>query len=274
MIKIFLSLILSILILPISNAFAKTADFKIDGPNGKLVGILQTPNSLTSFPLVIFSHGFTGNKNGTIEVEIAKRLEKIGIASIRFDYDGHGESGGDFQSMTVPKEIEDLKAIYSYATTLDGVTSISLAGHSQGGVVTSMVAGDLGKKKIKSVVLMSPAAALREDAIRGTVMGVNYDSLNPPEYVELPFGDYRLGREYILTAQRLPIYETAEGYRGDVCIVHGLADVVAPYTTALHYDHLYKKSELHLIEGADHVFSNHLDAAAEIVVDFLKRHSK
>lgn len=59
------------------------------------------------------------------------------------------------------------------------------ASPSQGGVVTSMVAGELGAKK--AVAFMAPAAVLRDDAIRGNLFGFKYDSLNPLEYVGFVF---------------------------------------------------------------------------------------
>jgi pimeloyl-ACP methyl ester carboxylesterase len=34
-----------------------------------------------------------------------------GIASVKFDFNGHGESEGEFSGMTVPNEIEDAKYI-------------------------------------------------------------------------------------------------------------------------------------------------------------------
>ncbi|MBR1420442.1 MAG: alpha/beta fold hydrolase [Selenomonadaceae bacterium] len=274
--KFLLMLILSIFMIPFSISSAQSSSFSIPGPNGNLSGILNTPDNISEFPLVILSHGFTSSKESDVIVAVDKALTSLGIATIRFDFDGHGESDGDFQFMTVPKEIEDLKTIYKYATSIEGVTSISLLGHSQGGVVTSMVAGDLGKKKIKSVVLMAPAAILREDAIRGNTQGAIYDPLDPPEYVELEKRGktLKLGRDYIKTAFDLPIYETAEGYRGDVCIIHGTGDRVVPYTVALHYQHIYRNPELHLIPREDHGFSNDIDGAAKIAAEFLSRHLK
>lgn len=124
-------------------------------------------------------HGFTANKEGELLKYLADDLEKYGIASLRFDFNGHGQSEGRFQDMTVPNEIEDAKCVYAYASRLPEVKNISLAGHSQGGVVASMTAGILGTEKVKSIALMAPAAVLREDAIRGTIFDKHYDAENP-----------------------------------------------------------------------------------------------
>ena len=154
-------------------------------------------------PMVIFCHGFGGSKDGPLFELITDTLQAHGIASIRFDFNGHGESEGDFQEMTVPNEIEDAKHVYAYVRDLRYINSIAIVGHSQGGVVASMTAGQLGTDALRAVVLMAPAAVLRDDAIRGSTMGKMYDPLDPPEYVEL-WGGKKLGREYIKTAFWLP----------------------------------------------------------------------
>ena len=169
--------------------------------------------------------------------------------------------------MTVLNEIEDAKKVYNYASELPNVMSISIAGHSQGGVVASMVAGELGTKKINAIVLMAPAVVLRDDAIRGQLMGVTYDSINPPEYVEI-FGGHKVGRNYILTAQTLPIYETAEKFTGAALAIHGTADVIVPYTYSLSYKKIYKRGEVELIDRADHSFVGNEKRVAKIATDF------
>ena len=53
-----------------------------------------------------------------------------------------------------------------------------------------MTAGELGDKVIKNVVLMAPAAVLRDDAIRGNTQGAEYNPWNfKGDYVELPRGE-------------------------------------------------------------------------------------
>jgi pimeloyl-ACP methyl ester carboxylesterase len=105
---------------------------------------------------------------------------------------------------------------------------VALLGNSQGGVVASMVAGELGKKNISAVVLMAPAAVLRGDAIRGNTKGKTYDPLNPPEYVDLG-NNLKLGRDYITTAFSLPIYETAAKYHGFTQDLKKATDIAADW---------------------------------------------
>ena len=271
MLKFLLAMML--LLIPLT-ASAQSQDVSIDGDHGKLSAILQTPDAKT-YPLVIICHGFTANKEHLLLKNLADELEARGIASIRFDFNGHGNSDGDFQDMTVVNEIVDAKKVYDYASGLPNVKSISIAGHSQGGVVASMVAGELGANKIKAVVLMAPAAVLRDDALRGSLFGSHYDAANPPEYVEINnHGLKRVGRNYITTAQTLPIYETAEKFTGAALMIHGTGDVVVPYTYSLSYKKIFKRGEINLLDGADHSFHGDESRVAKIAADFFANQLK
>lgn len=55
-----------------------------------------------------------------------------------------------------------------------------------------MVAGQLGST-IHSVALCTPAAVLRDDALRGQLQGATYDTSNLPYYV--PIRDSKLTRK-------------------------------------------------------------------------------
>ena len=143
--------------------------FYINGSQGKLAAKISLPllEASQKCPMVILSHGFGGDMTFHLWEPIIKILNENGIGVLRYDFNGCGQSEGEFQNMTVLNEIEDLLCVISYVRSLSVTENISLVGHSQGGVVTSMVSGDCGDKQIKCEVLLSAAAVLREDAIRG-----------------------------------------------------------------------------------------------------------
>ena len=246
----------------------------IDGDHGRLKALIQKPELQPGqqCPMVIFCHGFSGTKDGPMFELVCDTLQAHGIASIRFDFNGHGESEGEFKDMTVPNEIEDAKKVVEYVRDLRWVSDLAIAGHSQGGVVASMTAGQLseeqGESVFKVVVLMAPAAVLREDAIRGNTMGKQYDPFDPGEYVEL-WGGLKLGGNYIRTAFSLPIYETAAKYQGPALIIHGTADRVVPYTYGERFHQIWPKSELVIQDYFDHGFSQNIYRTTDIVSDYL-----
>lgn len=252
---------------------AKGERVSIDGDHSRLQAIIQKPNLKEGeqCPMVVFCHGFGGSKDGPLFELVCDTLQAHGIASIRFDFNGHGQSEGEFKDMTVPNEVEDAKKVVEYAKSLPYVSDLAIVGHSQGGVVAAMTAGTLSsadKPAFRAVVLMAPAAVLRDDAIRGSTFGKTYDPLDPPEYVEL-YGTQKLGRNYIKTAFTLPIYETAANYQGPALIVHGNGDRIVPYTYGERFHKIWPESEFVLQEYFDHGFSQNIYRSTDIVAQYL-----
>ena len=243
----------------------------IKGAVGVLDAILQKPilQPGEKCPVVIIMHGLMMRKEFILLKKLADRLQLIGIASIRFDFNGHGKSEGEFQNMTVPIEIDDARSVLDYATKLDFIENVSLMGHSQGGVVASMLAGQLGDDKIKSMVLMAPAAVFKDQAIEGNTLGVPFNPHDIPEYVSA-YGR-KIGRMYLKTAQDLPIYETAAKYEGAVCIIQGKKDDLVPYRYAEKYSEIYKNCELHLLYNEVHLFGYDMDLAINIATGFFDK---
>lgn len=236
----------------------------------QLVGTREEPFG-EIYDMAIIFHGFTANRNTSLLKEITNILQDENIASVRFDFNGHGDSDGKFENMTVLNEIEDANAILNYVKTDPHVRNIYLVGHSQGGVVASMLAG-LYPDLIKKVVLLAPAATLKNDALEGNTQGVTYNPDHIPD--RLPFKDLTLGGFYLRIAQQLPIYEVSAQFTKPVCLIHGTDDTVVSPNASKKYDQIYQNSTLHLIEGADHCFSdNYQKNAVNLTADFLQNNN-
>lgn len=236
-----------------------------------LRGTMTKPDAET-FNMVILMHGFTSNRGmqpDQLLYQIAQRLQAKNMATLRFDFNGHGQSDGKFEDMTVLNEISDGKAILDYARTIPGVQKIYLLGHSQGGVVASMLAGYY-HDVVDKLVLLAPAATLKDDALKGDTQGYTYDPKHIPDKLPIKKG-LTLGGFYLRTAQTLPIYEVASQYTGPVWIVHGLDDRVVDKIASTRYDDCFEKSNLTLLPHADHGFTEGESRAEvlDIVENFL-----
>ena len=256
------------------SLFSPRPSYEVFGPHGGISHTLTLPDSFDTSkdkcPLAVLMHGFMSKKEMYPMPAIAKALAQAGIASIRFDFDAHGKSEGKFMDMTISSEIADAQAILAYAHNLPFVTDIVLIGHSQGGVVAGMLAGELenGPDRPKCVVQLAPAAVLKDDAIAGRCMHAKYDASNPPEYVNVFF--HKLGRSFILEAQKLPIYEVSAQYSGPVCLIHGDKDKIVPLKYSEHYHQSYKTSELHILKGEGHLMNGDKARLVETITTFLK----
>ena len=214
-------------------------------------------------------HGFMANKRLEPLKSIAASLQAVGIASLRFDFDGHGRSDGRFTDMTVLTEIADARAVYDYVRTLDFVDKVAFLGHSQGGVVAGMLAAELGAEKVCCVVQLAAAAVLKDDALNGVLMGKHYDPVNPPETLRVFF--HKVGRDYFTVAQKLPIYETSTRYTGPVLLIHGTKDKIVPFSYSERYHEGYADSQLHLLDGENHFLSKCRKQVIALSVDFLRK---
>ncbi|MCZ0777500.1 alpha/beta hydrolase, partial [Lactobacillus delbrueckii subsp. allosunkii] len=79
-------------------------DVEIKRDGLTLRGILTKPTTAT-FNLVIIFHGFRGYKEDPLLEKIASKLEAAGLATLRFDFAGLGQSDGDFKDMTIFSEL-------------------------------------------------------------------------------------------------------------------------------------------------------------------------
>ncbi|MDO5735887.1 MAG: alpha/beta fold hydrolase [Propionibacteriaceae bacterium] len=80
----------------------------------------------------VFAHCFTCSKDVVAASRIARELTGHGIAVLRFDFTGLGQSGGDFADTTFSSNVDDLVNAADFLRTRHQAPSI-LVGHSLGG---------------------------------------------------------------------------------------------------------------------------------------------
>src|SRR3954451_22306905 len=80
----------------------------------------------------IFAHCFTCSKDSKGAAYIGQALAARGIAVLRFDFTGLGQSGGDFADSNFSSNIEDIVCAANYLREHHGPAQI-LVGHSLGG---------------------------------------------------------------------------------------------------------------------------------------------
>ena len=246
----------------------------IKGPFGNISAEMLLPRSFDKehdhCELVILMHGFLGSMKAAPLGFLSRMLVKHGYAVLRFDFDGYGKSEGSQRDNTVPKMIEDAKAVWDYASNLSFVDQIILLGHSQGGVVAGMLAGRLEKAGTPpaGLIQLAPASILKEYASKGRFLSVRCDPMNPPETINV-YG-FEMGREYILSAQNLPIKEESSWFTGQVCLLHGTWDPIVSIACSERYDALWQKCEFHVIPGTEHLFLFHRRTVRRLILEFIK----
>lgn len=226
--------------------------------NKCLRGTMHVPyKENKKFPIVIMFHGFGANRieHYSSFVKVSNLLAENNIACIRFDFSGHGESDGDFYDVTLSNEVVEGKAIVEFVKSLNFVDkdNINLLGMSLGGVVASVVAGEI-KEQIKSLCMWAPAAAaLDEININGTLQGKSIKEIEEKGYLD--FHSHKVSPRFIEDIKTFNLYDKAKLFDKDVKIIHGDKDWIAPIKYSNKYIECYEgRGELHTIIGADHSF--------------------
>lgn len=236
----------------------------------KLHALLEGTTSLENDSLAILMHGFKGDlgyDEHQLLPTVAKALNQSGLPTLRFDFAGCGKSEGRFVDMTVLSEILDGMRVIDFVRQQIKPQHIYLVGHSQGGVVASMLAAYY-QGVIDKVVLLAPAATLKDDALAGVCQGATYDPQHIPD--EVTVDGWPVGGDYFRTAQLLPIYETAQHFAKPVLLIHGTADQVVSPAASKKYNVILPYSQLHLIEGEGHLFNGpRRPAVVTLVTNFL-----
>lgn len=139
----------------------KRESFTLTSEGKKLFGIFHYPKTRQEkCPLVLFLHGFAGNKIGRhrLYVQQAALLCRLGIGAVRFDARGCGDSEGELQDITLSGKLSDALCAYDYAASLPWVDKerIGLIGISLGGAIAVKLAAR--ERAVSTLALWAPVA--------------------------------------------------------------------------------------------------------------------
>ncbi len=232
-----------------------------------LLGVVTLPSEEGRFPVVLSLHGFGANKCGykNLHMQMARALEKAGIACVRFDFYGNGESDGEFSDMTFPGLLGDTEDVMNWIKEQSWADTdrISLTGQSMGGYVAATAAPSLKPHKL---ILQCPGADMWKGCMERVEM-LESKGIFTADVEGLPFST-----NFNKTMYPYEPFETADGYVGPVLLVRGTADNMVGEETCQNYCKVYGEAcTLHEIEGANHNFAAipHRAELFDVMVKFL-----
>jgi pimeloyl-ACP methyl ester carboxylesterase len=132
-----------------------------DGSTRRSIAVRRRKGRL---PALIWLGGFKSDMKGTKAEAVDRWAAEQGRACIRFDYSGHGESGGAFADGTIGRWLEESRAVFSQFC--DGPTVA--VGSSMGGWISLLLARDIregrvpGGGSLAGLVLIAPAVDFTE----------------------------------------------------------------------------------------------------------------
>lgn len=240
----------------------------IGGGQGKLAAYIFMPESDCRYILII-CHGFRGAKENSGRIfTFAERVNKLGLGVLAFDFCGSGASDGDFADISLSSQIGDLRRVIDYID-LNYKRPVILLGRSFGGSTVLAAAGD--NEKVAGYICWSTPVKLYE-----TFSGIveEFDRLEAGEELEIKdeAGSFRLKPSFIEDfahhdmknyLQKLAPYPTL--------VIHGAADEVVDPANALYIYENTQHTELHIISGADHRFTQYIKEREDLTLNWLQR---
>ncbi len=239
---------------PSANHAPQWTETQIECRSGSytLRGTLTKPDGGSKeMPVAILLHGLATDRHWCDD--IAWILADNGIASVRFDFYGTGLSDGAQEDMTLSTQVQDTLAIISYVQGLSFTDpdNILVVGKSMG-AVDALLASQQKQGVIKAMCLWYPGFAVRDNARHGFLLGVPFDSQNPPETVSA--ASYTFGRDFIKEVQQMNYESAIESYDGPVMIIHGTHDFVAPLFFSFEVQDLFQDLTMRVVPGGYHGF--------------------
>ena len=210
-------------------------------------------------------------------VQAARRLASAGIASLRLDFMGSGDSAGDFVDCTIATQLADAHTALAWLREQDGVdpARCGVVGISLGGMIAALLLGD--DPDLRAGVLLCPVgdppAAIQRRLVTNTI----------PETEDrgwTDMGGYAVNWGFVHTLLDAKPVDHIVNTHAAVRLVHGDADETVDVADSLLYLEALQRAGLtcdrHVLEGADHNFrsipwkSRVIDLAAEWFGEYLR----
>ncbi|WP_171126472.1 MULTISPECIES: carboxylesterase [unclassified Ruegeria] len=207
-------------------------------------------------PTVVFLGGLKSDMEGTKAVHLEAWAKERGQAFLRFDYSGHGESGGAFEEGCIGDWHEDTAAAVAELT--EG--PLIVVGSSMGGWQALLLA-KMMPDRIAGLVTIAAAPDFTEDGYWASFTDAQKQALEEVGHVELP-SDYM--EPYIITKRMIEDGRARLVLRSPlelpfpVRFLQGTEDTAVSTATAVRLlEHASGPDmRLLLVKDADHRFSD------------------
>lgn len=265
---------------PLPAAFADDESMVwIPAGDHRVPGTLALPADATgrAVPAVLLLHGDLSSRdeNGDMFARLASALAARGIASLRIDFAGTGDSEEPDLSLDYPNMVADATASLDWLRqnpTGDGAIDpdrVAILGLSRGGGIGATVTGTV--PGVAAFVSWSGAVYNGYDEDPD-----GHDQAREDGYVPLDFGNriFKLGLNWFDTIEASHPLDDVQGYTGPILAVVGSDDQVVDPQVSTDFLQAVASQDttLHVVQGADHGFTVDQqvgDEAIRVTTDWL-----
>jgi putative redox protein len=205
----------------------------------------------------LFAHCFTCTKDLKAAHWIGQTLAASGIAMLRFDFAGLGESEGEFSESSLSTNIADLSAAAAFLAAEHEAPAL-LLGHSLGGAAVLAAAGEIpSARAVATISAPFDPAHLRRYLLPPAGADV------APERMEIRIAGrrFQLGRQFLEDLERYDMSERVGSLGRALLIFHSPEDAVVEVEQAGRIFRAARHPRSFIaLDGADHLLTNRWDA--------------
>jgi uncharacterized OsmC-like protein/fermentation-respiration switch protein FrsA (DUF1100 family) len=235
----------------------------------KLAARLDRPDG-AAHAFALFAHCFTCDKTSKAAVRISRALAGLGLATLRFDFTGLGESEGELTSFSA--DVQDLIDAAAYMAGR-GMAPALLVGHSLGGTAALAAAGDIASVKAVTVI-GSPA----EPAHVLKLFGADLAAIERDGQGEVRIGGrpFTVRRDFVDDARMHDLKARIHALHRALLILHSPLDNVVGVENATEIFLAARHSKSFVsLDTADHLLTKNADAdyAADVIAAWASRYA-
>ncbi|MFQ5581945.1 MAG: alpha/beta hydrolase family protein [Mariprofundaceae bacterium] len=249
----------------------KVEKIEFKGSQGQMLAArLHRPDHETAHA-AIFAHCFTCSKDVSAAARISSTLAAHGLAVLRFDFTGLGDSEGSFADTNFTSNISDLERAGEWLRTNSLMPSL-LIGHSLGGAAVLAAA-----PRIREVGAVVTIGAPSDPAhIRHWFAHAEDEILDSGEAeVAIAGRTFRVRKQLFDDLDEQSLTDVIQGMSKALLIFHSPDDTVVEisHARAIYEAAQHPKSFISLA-GADHMLSRRADAdyAASVIAAWVDRY--
>ena len=232
------------------------------------------------FPLIVMAHGHGGSRDEGGGYRLAAQaLAERGIASIRMDFPGCGDSTESFTENNLSNMLVDLQAAREFAGSREEIDNdrVGLLGYSMGGRLVALLSAIDPSYKV--MVTWTPAAANGAEGQVNSLGGRDvYNTLKEraretgmAEYTTQWGTTLQLGYQWFIDMEESMPLDSLATFEDPILVLYGdQDDVVPPSISEAAIAAAENSNEVvrHVVAGADHglgFYTNQPEIAAEVV---------
>ncbi len=217
----------------------------------ELVGMLDLPDGQVR-AYAMFAHCFTCSKDTIAAARISRTLAEAGVAVLRLDFTGLGESGGDFAETSFSTNIEDLVLAADHLREHHQAPTL-LVGHSFGGA--AVIAAAEFVPEVRAVATVSAPSDVAEIA-RHLAPKAEQIAREGEAVVTLAGRPFPIRQQFIDDLTEHSIVDRVAGLGRALLLVHSPDDEQVGYGEARTlYEAAAEPKSLFSLEGADHLLT-------------------